>query len=359
MTSDATGRFRRARVIIDEQALRHNLQQVRRHAPGASVMAVVKANAYGHGMLRVAACLKEADAFAVALPSEAFALRDAGIARPVTVLQGVATMAELRRCEALDIQPVFHHESQLSLLQAAPPMSLSAWLKLDTGMHRLGVPVSQGQHFARRLLATGKLRHLSVMSHFANADTPADPRNAQQLAAFSKAVAGQAFHRASMANSAAITALPESHFDVVRPGIMLYGSSPLSGRSAGSLGLRAVMQFESELVAIHPRQKGDAIGYGSRWICPQAMTVGVVAAGYADGYPRHAVAGTPVWVNGRRCRLLGRVSMDSLCVDLGDDTARVGERVVLWGKELAVDEVAAGAGTIGYELLCHAGGLLA
>ena len=253
-----------------------------------------------------------------------------------------------------DIQPVVHQFSQIALLEKLSDIALDVWLKIDTGMHRLGVSMADVGSATKRLSDCAQVRELRLMSHFANADDLDNDINNMQLNDFLKVISN--FNaEASMANSAALLAIPESRLQWVRPGIMLYGSSPLLHQSAAALDLQAVMNFESRLLAVHELKKGDAVGYGSRWHCPEDMQIGIVAAGYADGYPRHAGSGTPVWLNQQICPLVGRVSMDSLCIDLRGVKASVGDRVVLWGHELSVDEVASSASTIAYELLCHAG----
>lgn len=347
-------RERTARIHIDGAALAHNLERVRAYAPGSKIMAVIKANAYGHDVLTAAAHLDQADAFAVAMPAEAVTLRRAGIARPLVVLQGFYDAADLRLCSDHDLQPVVHQRWQAELLAAAGDIALDVWLKIDTGMHRLGVPVADVDSVYQLLASAPAVRNIRFMSHFANADDPENIINNKQKESFIKVTSKYDAER-SMANSGAIVAQPDSHLDWVRPGIMLYGSSPLLQHSAGSLGLEPVMQFESRLVAVQQIRKGEAIGYGSTWRCPEDMPVGVVAAGYGDGYPRHAPSGTPVWINESLCPIVGRVSMDSVCVDLRGVAARHGDRAVLWGRELPVDTVASHAGTIAYEILCHTG----
>ena len=347
-------RERTAAIQIDAEALRHNLDRVRELAPSSKVMAVIKANAYGHDVFTAASSLDKADAFAVAMPGEAVALRRAGITRPLVVLQGFANSDELKLCAKYDLQPVIHQQWQAELLYPASRFSLDVWLKLDTGMHRLGVPVGAVDQAYQALKASAVVRNIRLMSHFANADDPSHPLNNKQLELFSEVVSNYGAER-SIANSAAIISLADSHMEWVRPGIMLYGTSPLLGRSAQELGLEPVMQFESRLAAVQHIRKDEAIGYGSTWQCPEDMPVGVVAAGYGDGYPRHAPSGTPVWINGQLCPSVGRVSMDSICVDLRGVDAGPGDRVVLWGRELSVDTVATHAGTISYEILCHAG----
>ena len=347
-------RQRSARIRIDGEALEHNLGRVKACAPGSKIMAVIKANAYGHDVLLAAARLQSADGFALAMPLEAVALRQAGFSHPLVVLQGFASGDELSLCAEYDLQPVVHQQWQAELLQAANGLRVDVWLKIDTGMHRLGVPPQSVDSVYRMLESAKAVGDIRFMSHFANADDPQHPLNNKQLDSFFKAISNYGAER-SIANSAAIISNSDSHLEWVRPGIMLYGTSPLLGRSAQELDLEPVMQFETRLAAVQHIRQGEAIGYGSTWQCPQDMAVGVVAAGYGDGYPRHAPSGTPVWINGQLCPTVGRVSMDSVCVDLRGVEARHGDRAVLWGRELSVDTVASHAGTISYELLCHAG----
>ncbi len=352
-----------AQVSIDAEALRHNLQRVKTFATDSKVIAVIKANAYGHGVQAAASALSEADAFALATPNEAISLRQSGISKPLIVLQGFSSIEELKALADLDIQAVVHQVSQIDLLEQYVDVKyvdvkLDIWLKIDTGMHRLGVPVELVEALYQRLKSCESVSSIRLMSHFANADEPTHPMNQEQLSAFSQVCNQLGQNDASMANSAALVMMPESRMQWVRPGIMLYGSSPLKDKTARELDMKPVMQFESKLIAVQDLKQGDVIGYGSTWQCPEDMRVGVVAAGYADGYPRHAESGTPVWINNALCPLLGRVSMDSICIDLRAVKAEIDERVVLWGKELSVDVVAEHAGTIGYELLCHAGSSL-
>ncbi len=365
-TDTSSFHLRRARILIDDQALLHNLKRVKDFASSAKVVAVIKADAYGHGLIHVAHVLaKQVDCLAVAMPAEAFALRQSGIKRPILVLQGVRDVAELGECALQQIEVVVHQAWQVDLLEqlaaqasaeTQPLTALKVWLKLDTGMHRLGISPDEVGDVIARIKACEQLELTALMSHFSNADEFDNNINNNQLSSLVKVNNRYGF-ALSIANSAAIISRPDSHFDFVRPGIMLYGSSPLPEQTAQALDLQAVMNFESELIAINKLKAGDAIGYGGDWNCPEDMIVGIVAAGYGDGYPRHACSMTPVWLNGHRCGLLGRVSMDSICIDLRGVEADIGDRVVLWGRELPVDEVAASAETIAYELLCHAGGL--
>ncbi|MDT8282174.1 MAG: alanine racemase [Gammaproteobacteria bacterium] len=347
--------WRNARVIINLDALSHNLTKVKEYAPHSQVMAVIKANAYGHGMLAVAAQLEQADMFAVAMPEEAFVLRADGCTKPILVLHGFNTVNDLEKFTSLGISTVVRHRKQLTILQEHELSSpVDAWLKVDTGMHRLGVSIDQVDEYFGLLRKTSNVSRVYVMSHFANAEDAEHLSNIKQLEGFIK-ITNDIDSDCSMANSAAIIRMPESHFEVVRPGIMLYGASPLDDVSAAELGLQAVMQFESELMDVRWLHAGEALGYGGAFVADSDMSIGVVAAGYGDGYPRHAQNGTPVWINGQCCRLVGRVSMDSICIDLTGISASIGDRVVLWGEELSVDEVAQASSSISYELLCHTG----
>lgn len=345
---------RPARAFLDPQALRHNLDLVRQKAPGARVMAVVKANAYGHGLLWAAQALSSADALVVASVEEAMPLRTAGVQSPICLLEGFFAPDDLPQLDRHQLSPVLHHASQLEMLEQSTVRGpLTVWVKVDTGMHRLGFAPGELPTVLDRLRRLPAVAEVRLMSHFANADQPNDESTRGQIRSFLELSRTHSFQR-SLANSAGILGWPESHFDWVRPGIMLYGSSPLSGKTADSLGLRPVMTLATQLIAVQRRQKGDRIGYGGAWTCPEDMPIGVAAIGYGDGYPRHAVPGTPVLVNGERVPLVGRVSMDMITLDLRSQSdARVSDPVVLWGRGLPVDEIAAGAGTISYELMCH------
>lgn len=346
---------RPARALVDAGALRHNLQQARLRAPHARVMAVVKANGYGHGLTWVAKSLEaDADAFGVSSVEEGAQLREAGITRPICLLEGFFTPDELALLAKYRLEPAIHHESQVkTLAQAAPMAALTVWLKIDTGMHRLGFLPPAVPGVLKQLRDSPVVGDIRVMSHFARADIPSDPDTQSQIDSFLAQIRDLGLE-SSLANSAGILAWPQSHLDWVRPGIMLYGASPLEEQGAAALGLKPVMTLQTALIAVQARRKGEAVGYGGDWRCPEDMPVGVAAIGYGDGYPRHAVPGTPVLVNGKRVALAGRVSMDMITLDLRAlPDARVGDPVVLWGQGLPVEEVARSAGTISYELLCH------
>jgi alanine racemase len=348
---------RAARAYIDLAALGHNLTQARRSAPHSRVVAMVKADAYGHGLLDAATYLAgRADALGVACIPEALALREAGIPGRILVTQGFKNEDELQAASSQELDVVVHEAHQLELLENATSRRLPGlWIKVDSGMHRLGfAPERVPQVHAALTKLSGLPGLPGFVTHFACADEPGHPLSATQLQRFDSAVA-ELEGEHSMANSAAVLSLPAAHRDWVRPGIMLYGSSPLLQTSAAELDLRPVMSLRAPLIAINRHRRGESVGYGATFTCPEDMPVGVVAIGYGDGYPRHAGTGTPVEVNGIRTALAGRVSMDMLAVDLRGVDARVGDEVELWGQGVAVDEVARHAQTIGYELLCNAG----
>ncbi|MDQ3186697.1 MAG: alanine racemase [Pseudomonadota bacterium] len=341
-------------ALIDLSALEHNLSIVRRYAPHSRVMAVIKADAYGHGLLRAAGALREADGFAMLEMDAAVRLREAGYRQTILLLEGFFAMKELAWIEQYHLSTVIHHREQLEMLSAYRLRGkLDVFLKLNTGMNRLGFTLEQFPAALETLKANPAVGQITLMTHFARADE--SDRNesvAAQLQRLNAVAAGRNLPR-SLANSAAILRYPETHADWVRPGIMLYGASPFTDRTATELNLHAAMTVSSRLIAIQTLKSGDGVGYGHVFRTDRPMRVGIVAGGYADGYPRHAPVGTPVLVHGRRTRLIARVSMDMLHVDLSEiENAGVGSQVTLWGKEMPVDEVARSAGTVGYELLC-------
>lgn len=335
---------------ISEAALAHNLAQVRRCAPQAKVIAVVKANAYGHGLLNAARGLKETDAFAVLNISEAVALRDAGYQHPILLLEGVFSAEEMILVDRYHLDTVVSHQAQLAwVLESSPNIPLRVFLKLDSGMHRLGFQPHEYGYALQQLSGSANVRELILMTHFANADVADGADAAMQVVAQAMPMS---FAR-SLANSAAIVQQSHTHADWVRPGIMLYGATPVAEKSASSLGLRPVMTLQSGLIAVQEIAAGESVGYGSLFTAEKPTRVGIVACGYADGYPRHAPTGTPVAVAGCLTRTLGRVSMDMLAVDISDiPEAAIGSTVELWGEQIPVDDVAHASGTIGYELLC-------
>ncbi|RFC32072.1 MAG: alanine racemase [Candidatus Nitrotoga sp. MKT] len=334
---------------IDLSALERNLQVARR-AGSARIMAVIKANAYGHGLLRAAEALNAAEGFALLDIRDAICLRDAGFSQTILLLEGFFTPDDLPLVAEYDLACVIHNQQQIDMLEAYPSRgSLEVWFKVGSGMNRLGFAPDKVPAALERLKAHPAVRDITLMTHFAHADEATGV--AAQLDVFNT-LAPYRMAR-SLANSAALLRYPATHADWVRPGIMLYGASPFAEVSAQQLGLQPVMTLQSRIIAVQELRAGENIGYGGLFRTEAPTRVGVVACGYADGYPRHAPTGTPVLVEGQRTRILGRISMDMLSVDLSTlPAADVGSHVTLWGEGLPVEQVAHAAGTISYELLC-------
>ena len=337
-------------VRIDLSALEHNLQVARR-ATGARIMAVIKASAYGHGLLHAAEALNAADGFALLDLHEAVQLREAGFRQTILLLEGFFTTDDLPLVAEHDLACVIHSPHQIAMLDDYPRRGgLQVWLKINSGMNRLGFAPRDVPAVMEKLKSHPAVCDITLMSHFAHADEAAGV--VTQLEVFNAVAAPYRVAR-SLANSAALLRYPATHADWVRPGIMLYGASPFTDNTAQQLGLRPVMTLQSRIVSVRDISAGEHIGYGGIFCVETPMRVGVVACGYADGYPRHAPTGTPVLVEGQRTCTLGRVSMDMLCVDLSAlPAAGIGSSVTLWGNGLPVEEVAHAAGTISYELLC-------
>jgi len=342
-------------ATIDAAALRHNLGAVRRRAPDSRVMAVVKANAYGHGLVAVAQTLCDADAFAVARVDEGVALRRAGIVKPVVLLEGVVDTGQLAAAAAAGFELVVHQAEQIELLRGYGALRpLTVWLKQDSGMNRLGL---KGAEFGAALEALRSLpsvrQPVNLFTHLASADEPLSDVTAAQLQRFEAATRGLPGER-SIANSAALLNYPQAHADWVRPGLLLYGVSPMSGAIGEDHGLQPVMSLQSRVIALKRVARGERVGYGGAFCAARPTLLAVAAIGYGDGYPRSLRSGAPVLVDGRRGALAGRVSMDMIGIDVTDfaPPARLGDPVVLWGPGLPVEEMALWAATIPYELLC-------
>jgi alanine racemase len=350
MTSSAA---RPIRARFDSAALRHNHAVARHHAGSAKIWSVVKANAYGHGLERTVAALADvADGFALIELESAIAMREAGLRQPILLLEGCYSAEELPSFAESHLTPVLHSLAQVEDFCAlALPVRLPVYLKLNTGMNRLGLTGNELEQALARLASTSSAGTITLMTHFADAD--GERGIAWQMERLREMCAGRSLPL-SLANSAALLRFPEARGDWVRPGIMLYGSSPFPDKSANELGLKPVMTLESELMAVREIEAGQTVGYGCTFTADRPMRIGVVACGYADGYPRHAPTGTPILVEGQHTRTLGRVSMDKLCVDLSglEKVSHGGTPVTLWGEGLSADEVAAAAGTISYELFC-------
>ena len=348
-----------ARARIRLGAIRHNLETIRARAAGTRCMAVVKANAYGHGLPEVARSLGDIDGFAVARFAEASRLRDAGVSSGIVVLGGPLSAGDLGRASDLALQIAVHEREQLAWLGRSSVRLKRIWLKVDTGMRRLGFypdAVAECLDIVRR-----HADQVGLMTHFASAEETSDPTTEEQVSRFLPLI--EDFEGdVSVQNTAGLLRwreCPERLAELrdegrlwIRPGLALYGLSPFAGRNGRELGLRPAMQLESRLLSVKPIRAGDRVGYGGAWTAPEDTVLGVVAAGYGDGYPRQLPSGTPVLVNGRRVAVAGRISMDLMTVDLGSHAAdRVGDTVVLWGDDLPAEEIAAAAGTIPYTLV--------
>ena len=342
------------RAIVDAAALRHNLARVRATAPGARVMAVIKANAYGHGLVPAARALGLTDGFAVARLEGGLALRAAGLANPVLLLEGVFSPGQLAVAAQQRFDIMVHSFEQLELLEGGGDGGpLSAWLKVDTGMNRLGFRVEQFAAAWERLRRVPNVTpDPTLVTHLACADEVDDPRTSSQLRTFEEITAGRGGAR-SIANSAGLFAWPASRADWVRPGIALYGVSPFPAGTGRELGLRPAMTLRTQVIAVREVRSGETVGYGGTWRASRPTRIAVVAAGYGDGYPRGVGSGTPVLVGGHRAQVVGRVSMDMLTVDVSAlPGVAPGDEVVLWGEGLPVEEIALHARTIPYELIC-------
>ena len=348
-------------ATINLSNLKHNLSIVRQTVADGQCMAIIKANGYGHGMMQVAQALSDngADAFGVACLDEALALRKAGITQRIILLEGFLRTDELTFIREYDLEAVIHSPHQVKILEENKGKPIACWLKVDTGMHRLGFSVAQAKEAYQCLINCESVaKPLHMMTHLANADDREDDFTQQQCVQFKELLDELNFKdEKSIANSAGILGwnqlCPGSHGQWLRPGIMLYGVSPFNDSLAEDHKLKPVMTLSSELIAINQFKKDDAIGYSGSYRCEEDMLIGVVAIGYGDGYPRHAASGTPVLINGIEVPIVGRVSMDMITVDLRNySDAKIGDKVILWGEGLPVEDIADCAGTIGYELLC-------
>lgn len=343
------------RAVVDAAALRHNLRQVRKAAPDSRVMAVIKANAYGHGLVPAAKALAEADGFAVARLEEGLALRAAGLPNRILLLEGVFSREQLAMAANERFELMVHSFEQLELLESALDGAhpVTAWIKVDSGMNRLGFRLDE---FAAAYARLRRIPHVhtepTLATHLASADDRRDPTTRRQLEAFDQATAGLPGAR-SIANSAGVLAWPAARADWVRPGLMLYGVSPFTSRIGADLGLRAAMTLRTEVIAVKKVNSGESVGYGGAWTAQRDTRMAVIAAGYGDGYPRSTASGAPLLVAGGRAPLIGRVSMDMITADVTDlPRVVVGDPVVLWGGDVPVEEVAAHAGAIPWDLLC-------
>ncbi len=350
--------WRRIVAKVSKAALQHNLRQIKRQAPMSQILAMVKANAYGHGLVFAAKALEEADAFGVASLDEALTLRQAGITQDIVLMEGIFHPPELVLVDQKKLTLVVHHWEQVEALQhhrGTLTRPFRVWLKINTGMNRLGLSPASFVKAYDLFNNNPNISLVGFMTHFAQADEKENPTTLHQLQVFQESVGNRPGLK-SLANSAAILAWPQTHADWVRPGLILYGASPFPGGQASTHQLVPAMSLQSEIIAIRELRHGEKVGYGGTWQNnKEKCLVGIVAIGYGDGYPWHARTGTPVLVNGKRVHTLGRVSMDMIAVDLTEspNPVKVGDSVVLWGPGLPVEEVAEHASTIPYELFCR------
>lgn len=347
--------IRTATATINLSALVDNFTAIKLLAPKSKVLAVLKANAYGHGLALIAEALSQiTDAFGVARIDEALALRASGITKPIVLLEGFFEAQDLAVLADNNLQTIVHNEQQLNeICNASLIQPLKVWLKIDTGMHRLGIDKQEFPRYYQQLSQSSNVQQpIILMSHLGSADDKSSSATDRQLSLFESITAGKA-NELSLANSAAICNWPKTHFQWVRPGLLLYGVSPINDLLS-NINITPVMTLQSSLIAIRTLAAGETVGYGGAWKSKGKTKIGIIAIGYGDGYPRHAKNGTPVLVNGRRVPLIGRVSMDMITVDLGvNSTDTIGDIATLWGEGLAVEEVASCATTIPYELLCN------
>jgi alanine racemase len=338
---------------ISLKALKHNLERVRSLAPDSKVLAMIKADAYGHGIEAIAKALPDADALGVARVGEAIELREAGVSSELVLMEGCFDLEEYQQAAVYNLQLVIHTQQQLeAFLELDLTAPLKVWLKLDTGMHRLGFDTDEFHQALSQLKQSSNCHpDIVLMSHMACADDISSSMNQLQVDEFVEAVAKQPY-ALSMANSATIISMPDMRLDWVRPGLLLYGCSPMVGHVAQDHGLQPVMTFSTKVIAVKTVKAGEFVGYGSRWQATQDTHIAVLAVGYGDGYPRHAQDGTPVMIKGVRYPLVGRVAMDMMTVDIGDTHIQVGDEAILWGGELPAEEVATHADTISYTLFC-------
>ncbi len=345
---------RKTLCTLSTANLLHNLEVLREKTPRAKIMAMVKANAYGHGIRSISQRLSEqVDALGVASIDEAMALRQAKVMAPITLIEGVFSTDELALASELDFSVVFHSDHQLAWLKQDDSVKVRAWLKVNTGMGRLGFPPEKADAAMRVLSeSSSTIGPIGIMSHFACADEPEQPMNKYQIDTFRAFAEKYPASEKSLCNSAAIFAFPEVHYDWVRPGIALYGASPLANCTADSLGLKPVMTFHTEVIAIQKFKRGDDIGYGASYKCPEDMPVGIAAVGYGDGYPRLVHDKAFVLIDGELCPVVGRVAMDMAAVDLRPcPNAAVGDKVVLWGNGLPVESLSSASDRVAYDLL--------
>ncbi|MBE2897109.1 alanine racemase [Pasteurellaceae bacterium HPA106] len=342
-----------AKATVSLAVLRDNFSKIKQLAPKSQCLAIVKANAYGHGMLAVAQALhSQADGFGVAHLKEAAILRHHGIEKPILLLEGFFNAQDVPYLQEYALEPVLHSEYQIQAIeQTALCGRLKVWIKIDTGMHRLGFAPDEVNAIYARLASSGKVGEIGFVSHFSRADERQSDYTLTQITRFEQAIGNLSGPR-SLSASNGILFWPQAHYDAVRPGIILYGIAPDDQvKTAQAFDLRCAMELSSNIIALRRHKAGEPVGYGGRWVSARDTTIAVVAMGYGDGFPRDVPEKTPVLINGKRYPIVGKVSMDMLTVDLGDDSAEIGDEVIFWGADLPVEEIAQHLGVISYELV--------
>lgn len=341
-------------AIVNLSALQHNLKQVKKFAPKSKVLAMIKSDAYGHGLISVANAFYEADFLGVAHLEEAIQLRQANIKNKIVLMLGAGLPEELILAQHHNLEIVVHHPSQIEILKNTQlPAPMKVWLKIDTGMHRLGVLPEETENLYQKLTSIKNVdTEIKFITHLANAFNLTKDQTSKQIKTFDELIKNFPGEK-SIANSAGIIGWPQSHVDIVRPGIMLYGVSPFMDKIGKDFNLLPVMTLQSKLIGINSIKKGEGVGYGGRWSCPENMKVGAIAIGYGDGYSRYVKDGTPILIRGKRCAVIGNVSMNIVTIDLrACPEAQINDTVTLWGDDLPVEEIASYANTIPYTLLC-------
>jgi alanine racemase len=344
--------MRPIKAYINLSALTFNLQAVKKIAKNSKIMAVLKANAYGHGLVETVKAIKSVEGIAILTIEEAVKIRKAGFKNTILLLEGLFVAEDIHQVEKLNLNLVLHNDQQIEYLNEVTLKNpINVHLKINTGMNRLGFSPDQVDYLIENLNANPNVAGITLMTHFATADEKEGIT--KQLDCFNRVTNNYNFS-SSVANSAALYKFPEARLDWVRPGILLYGASPFDDISAKKIDVKPVMSLMSKIIAIQNIKKGQAVGYGNNFIAKEDMRIGIVACGYGDGYPRHAKTGTPIFVHNKITKTIGRVSMDMLYVDLSKiDKAGIGSKVEMWGSLISVDEVAKNSGTVGYELLCN------
>ncbi|MDC0542598.1 alanine racemase [Methylophilaceae bacterium] len=344
--------MRPIKAYINLSALTFNLQVVKKIAKNSKIMAVLKANAYGHGLVETVKAIKSVEGIAILTIEEAVKIRKAGFKNTILLLEGLFGAEDIHEVEKLNLNLALHNDQQIEYLNEVTLKNpINVHLKINTGMNRLGFPPDQVDYLIENLNANPNVSGITLMTHFATADEKEGIT--KQLDCFNRVTNNYNFS-SSVANSAALYKFPEARLDWVRPGILLYGASPFDDISAKKIAVKPVMSLISKIIAIQNIKKAQAVGYGNNFIAKEDMRIGIVACGYGDGYPRHAKTGTPIFVHNKITKTIGRVSMDMLYVDLSEiDKAEIGSKVEMWGSHISVDEVAKNSGTVGYELLCN------